>query len=287
MATTLSSSQAAASLRLAQEFKAEQNREAARIAALVALYYSQRVKVDDPSTLEDWLATVIPYLIRASDDGARRAASFFDAVRRLEVPGAEPFRAEAVIGAVDPGVRKSLLTVGPYAYTNKARKIDELDVGPQQKKALLADAKKEATRALAAATVRHAQAGGRDTVIRAADRDPVALGWVRVTRPEPCFFCAMLASRSLNYRAYKDGSFEMSDARFSGPGDAKVHDECGCSMKAVYSNNDSAVKRLEPFVDMWARWGAGGGDAALRFRRGYEHWAETGEFLTWDEVDAA
>lgn len=284
---TLGEAQARASATLTARFKARQNAEAAKIAALIALYYQTRVNVEDPESVEAWLELMIPRLIRASDNGARDAAAFFAAIRRLEVPGAAPFTAIPATGFIDEGVRRSLLTVGPFDYMNKAAQIRTLEVGPNQEKALLAEAKQVTAKKIAASTVRHAQGGARQTIHGNAEQDRVALGWVRVTRAKPCFFCAMLASRGLRYRAFKEDSFELSDARFTGDGDAKVHDECGCSLKPVYVTNDPLVEATDQWADMWERWGAGGGDAALRFRRGYNHWSATGEFLTWDQADAA
>lgn len=280
---TLSEAQAAQALALTTAFKTAENRRAARMAALVALYYRQRVNVEDPSSIEAWLDIVVPLLIRESDSGARQAAQFFDTLRRIEAPGAPAYAATPALGFIDEGVRKSLLTVGPYAYTNKARDIRS--IGPQREQALLAEAKQVTTKALAAATLRHTQAGSRQTVYDNAERDRVALGYVRVTRTDPCWFCAMLASRGLRYRAFTEGSFDASDARFSGDGDAKVHDNCGCSLKPVYADNDPLVARTERFADLWSEWGAGGGDAALRFRRGYEHLQGTGEMLTFEQAN--
>lgn len=282
---TLSDLQAAQSAALTQAFKTQQNREAAKIAATVALYYQRRVNVEDLASIERWLNIVIPRLIGTSDSGARSAAEFFQAIRRIEAAGAGPYAATVALGQVDEGVRKSLLTVGPYDYTNKAREIRTLDVGPQQQAALLAEAKQVTTKKLAAAAMRHAQAGGRQTIHDNAERDEVALGWVRVTKADPCAFCAMLASRGLRYRAFKEGSFDLSNANFTGDGDAKVHDNCGCSLKPVYADNDPLVARTQKFADMWTLWGAGGGDSALRFRRGYEHFQSTGEYLTWEQAN--
>jgi hypothetical protein len=285
--TTLSDLQAAQAANLTTSYKAQANREAAKTAALIALYYQQRV---DPSSIESvnrWLDLVIPRLITASDSGADRAAFFFDAIRRLELGvNAPTFKAEAAKGFIDEGVRKSLLAVGPYDYANKVAAIERLNVSPQQQRALLAEAKQVTSGKVASAVVRHAQAGGRQTIHENSQRDEVALGWVRVTKAKPCAFCAMLASRGLQYRAFKEGSFDLSDARFTGDGDAKVHDNCGCSLKPVYARNDPLVDQTKQFADMWSMWGAGGGDAALRFRRGYDHWRETGDFLTWDQVAA-
>lgn len=289
---TLSELQAAQALALTTAYKAQQNRDAARVAALVALYYQRRVDPESTQSIEDWLDLMIPRLIRASDNGAERARVYFDRIRDLEVGvNAPSYAAQAATGQIDDGVRKSLLTVGPYDFTNKMRDIRTLDkVSPQQEKALLVEAKALTTKKVASAVVRHVQAGGRQTIHRNAELDRVALGWVRVTRATPCAFCAMLASRGLRYRAFSEESFLASDSQFTGDGDAKVHDNCGCSLKPVYATNDPLVDKTKVFDEMWRRWGAGGMstiDPALRFRRGYDHFVETGEYLTWDQVNAA
>lgn len=287
MATaTLSEAQATQVAALTLAAKRRENREAARIAALIALYYQQRVDVEDPQAIERWLDLMIPRLINFSDSGARREATIYQAIRNIEVVS-DGFVAQPSLNVINEGVRKSLLTVGPYDYMNKAVEIRHLDVSPQQEKALLAQAKQVTTEKIAAAVVRHAQAGGRQTVYENSQRDPVALGWIRVTKDDPCFFCAMLASRGVSYRPFKEGSFEVSNANFTGDGDAKVHDNCGCSLKPVYSKSDPMADRVKPFADMWSMWGAGGGDAALRFRRGYEHFRKTGEYWTWDQAESA
>lgn len=282
---TLTEAQIRQSTALTTAFKQQQNADAAKIAALIALYYRTRVNAEDPESIEAWLDLVIPRLIAVSDRGARSAAVYFDAMRKIEVPKAAEFRITPALGMVDEGVRKSLETVGPFAYMNKMADIKRLDVPKAHQKALLNKAHETAAVRLAAAAVRHAQAGGRQTLHEAATRDDVALGYVRVTQARPCFFCAMLASRGLRYRAFKEGAFDLSDARFTGDGDAKVHDSCGCSLKPVYAEDDEFVKRTDAFADMWERWGAGGGDATLRFRRGYEHYQRTGDYLTWDQAN--
>lgn len=284
---TLSEQQAAASLALTQAFKQQANRDAAKIAAALSLYYRVRVDPESPQEVEAWLALFIPRLIAASDAGAVRAALYYDATRRLELPSAPLYRAEAATGFIDEGVRKSLLSVGPYDYANKVVEIRKIaNISENQRQAMIQEAKQDTAKALAASTIRHAQAGGRQTVHDNSQADKQALGWIRVTKADPCFFCAALASRGIHYRAFKEGSFNLSDARFSGEGDAKVHDKCGCSLKPVYATNDFMLKQNKRFQDMWSMWGAGGGDAMLRFRRGYDHFQRTGEYLTHEQASA-
>jgi hypothetical protein len=152
---------------------------------------------------------------------------------------------------------------------------------------MLTEAKEIAARNIAGATIRHVSNGGRQTLVDATERDTKALGYVRVTKDKPCFFCAMLASRGL---VFAEDSFDASDPRFTGDGTAKVHDNCSCTMKPVNRRKDDPfLAKATDFEDLWSRWGAGGGGqkAALRFRRGYDHWAATGQYLDWDVVNDA
>lgn len=272
----------AASEALTRAYKAQQNRRAAAIAAIVAAYYRNRVDVEDPQTIERWVDLMLPRVLSSHDTIGRLAATYASQLRRLEVPTEPRFTFDVVPGAVEEQIRTSLKVVGPYDYTNKMRDIRRLDVDEGQRRALEVEAKEVTARKVAASVIRHAQSGGRATLIGASDQDPVALGYVRVTRAKPCFFCAMLASRGL---VFAEDSFDFSDPRFTGDGTAKVHDECGCTMKPVYNRKtDEALAATEPFEDMWSRWGAGGGDALLFFRRGYDHWAKTGVFLDYETV---
>jgi hypothetical protein len=69
--------------------------------------------------------------------------------------------------------------------------------------------------------IKQVLAGGRMTIIGSTLRDPVALGWARVTTGDPCAFCRMLASRGPVYKSKKGAGFEP-------------HDVCGCTPEAVY-----------------------------------------------------
>lgn len=284
---TLSATQQQQSEALTQAFKAQENREAAKIAAIVALTYQQRVNVENPSSIEQWLSLVIGKLISANDSGARRAAAYYQAARRLEVPDAPRFSATASIGMVNEGVRESLLTVGPYEVTNKVNKARQSGASTADVEIIRSRANREAVRALAASTIRHAQSGSRQTVYDNSKQDRVALGWIRVTKANPCYFCAMLASRGVQWRPFSEGSFDQSNDRFTGEGNAKVHDECGCAMKPVWADNDPILKKSDEFADMWSTWGNGTSMEAVRnFRIGYEHFQRTGVSLTPEEIAA-
>jgi hypothetical protein len=84
----------------------------------------------------------------------------------------------------------------------------------------------------------------------------------------------MLAGRGLQHGyTYSEDSFDLSDARFTGDGTAKVHDNCQCHLKPVYVHTDDFVDRSEFFEQLYREFASGSGADALRnFRRGYEAW---------------
>lgn len=272
MATTSPEQQAYA---LTTSYKAQQNRLGALIAALVSIYYRQRVNVEDPASVARWLELMIPRILQGSSATAVLGARFATDLRALELPKASTLTFTPSVGAVEEQILKSLQVVGPFAYENKARDIRTLDVPDQQKEALLAEAKEVTARTISSATMRHVQNGGRQTIADATKVDRLALGYVRVTKDKPCFFCAMLASRG---KVFADDSFADSDPRFVGNGTAKVHDHCECALKAVYvEKGDIALQNTEKFTDMWMRWGKGQGNNSVKyFRKGYNLWLSDG-----------
>lgn len=103
--------------------------------------------------------------------------------------------------------------------------------------------------AAAAATVRHVQNGGRQMIDDVVQSDRQAVGYVRIVRAEPCHFCSMLASRG---PVFKDDSFDRSDPRFTGEGDVKVHDSCGCTLRPVYEKGPFAwPEQAEAYNEQW------------------------------------
>lgn len=58
-----------------------------------------------------------------------------------------------------------------------------------------------------------------------------AKGWARIPEPDCCSFCALLAIRG---PVFRDDSFEDSNAKFIGPGSAKVHNNCRCGIEPIF-----------------------------------------------------
>lgn len=112
------------------------------------------------------------------------------------------------------------------------------------------------------------------------------IGYARKTDDNPCYFCAVLASKGAVY--YSESSFDQSNSRirevkwtsggdkgtrraFIGDGPAKVHDNCQCTLRPVFRKSDSMDDRAEFFLDQWEAFGAAGdGRSAMQnFRRNY------------------
>lgn len=272
---------------LTDAYRQAQFKQAGTIAALVAAYYRSRLDFADPAAVQRWLDIMVPRILQTSSNTANLAAAYGNALRKIEAPGAPAFTFTPVQPAVTAQVEKSLLVVGPYAYENKMRQIDEMretghtkagvpiklsdaDVTALKQKAL-----KDTTTGVLGTSLRHAQQGGRATTYNASQNDRVAIGWIRITKAVPCFFCAMLASRGIEWGPYSEHSFDRSDARFVGDGEAKVHDHCACAVKPVYTTDDPLLDRTKVFENLWYEHSTGSGrDAINSFRKGYQVWAD-------------
>ena len=105
---------------------------------------------------------------------------------------------------------------------------------------------------LAGAVGRQVLDGGRQTVVENTKADPQALGWAVATGPEPCAFCAMLASRGPVYKSEETAL----------PG-GEWHPNCACEPEPSYSRSQPWPGQAYEYR---ARWLESGGDA-VEFRR--------------------
>lgn len=227
-----------------------------------------------------WLSFMLRLVRRDRTQSARYAIDYLSAYREIEgvtipfTPTLPDFPDEQVI--------TSLQVMGPVALRRKLAEVFEVPEGQEPPPAARLAPSSETARVLQAGLARsaqrHALNGGRDVVDQGLTQDPAAKGYVRVTDGDPCFFCAVLASRGA---VYASESFEDSDPRFSGPGNQKVHDGCGCSLVPVYDfdPNNPLIERSRDYQQLWADTGGKlSGPAAIReFRRAYE---KRGEYRT-------
>jgi len=101
--------------------------------------------------------------------------------------------------------------------------------------------------------------GGRDKVLDSVDSDQAAVGWYRVTDGDPCYFCAMLASRGIWYKTEASASFHP-------------HDHCGCQPAPAYSRDVElqpvAMEAARIYTASTKRYR--GKDKTRAFRRAWE-----------------
>lgn len=111
---------------------------------------------------------------------------------------------------------------------------------------------------------RYAADGGRATIQNTTDHDPLALGYARVTDGDPCYFCAMLASRGPVYRS-EASALRREDGR-------RYHNGCGCTAEPVYTKQQPWPGDARQYEQLWKDSTAGlrGANAIRAFRRAHE-----------------
>jgi len=107
--------------------------------------------------------------------------------------------------------------------------------------------------------------GADDTTSATAEADPVALGWYFHTDGDPCFWCALIASRGT---VFKGDSFEASNRKFIGDGTAKIHNGCACVVAPVFSRTQELPDINREAEEVYKNRGEG--DALNAFRRAWE-----------------
>lgn len=253
----------ATALEVADAHRVAQNRLTAALALLIVRYFRslQGPQVDIEAAGRAWLAAVLPVLAAAHGQSARLAAAYWREQHGLNVGEVSRYAPSAnVLGLNYEQARRSL------AYTGIVHYQDRLERGMDPGRAWelsAADA--------AGSAVRLAGDGGREALIEAFTDETLAIGWSRATRANPCYFCAMLASRG---PVYKGDSFDQSDARFSGGdilSEVKVHDSCGCFLVPVYDRFAPEPGNNRAFAELWSAstGGTSGQDAVKAFRQAY------------------
>lgn len=272
--------------RLDDAHYAQQAANAGALAVAMNAAFAQ-VRADSlASTGTAWLTQAIALIVGARRRSALLALAYSQSARRLRLPGVPDLPTLPPIP--DPPLeqlRESLIHVGlrqtvfdlamlpdrpvtaqrlildatsvgtPEALESLQEDIRRLERETVQIDAMMQQIMDRAQKRVAAASVRHVQNGGRDATRDFVKVDRRALGFVRVTRPDCCFFCAMLASRGPVFAA---DSFVESDKDFADDplgrwaSDVKVHDSCGCQLRPIYTRSDSELPDLgREADDLW------------------------------------
>lgn len=266
----MATSTAAASL--SQKHQQQVNRTGLLFYALALRLWQQYAKQKDvDESAARWMAALIPKALQGRNEAARQGREYYQTFRILETPERAIWQPPTQLVSLERSViETSLRVTGPVAFKAKAAKIADLDADPRTEKALLDRAFTEAGEQAAAAVMRHVADGAREQVVEDVKADPLALGYMRVTKSgNPCYFCAILASRG---PVYEEDSFEDSDGRFTGVGTAKAHDNCSCSMEPVFSRATAMPDTSRRANEVWGNVTAGksGSAAIIAFRRAWE-----------------
>lgn len=183
---------------------------------------------DLDATFRRWLTVVSPIVQTQRRASATLASAYLSAFRTLELGvDAGPFAPVPAGPAPARAVATSMLITGP-ATIRSARAggvASAIAVNRAQGRA-------------AAAAMRHALNGGRETVVSSLERDRLSLGWSRVTSAKPCAFCAMLASRGPVYRS-------------EGTADFHAHDHCSCAAEPVYRRDAAWAPGARRLRELW------------------------------------
>lgn len=214
------------------------------------------------SLSEQWIASML-LVIRDARSRSEGAAALYYGLERYEqapdlptFPGAaaDELEDEAVLVALDAAGRKAV----ERALEDSKRTLPEaLELGGT---------------GVAGSADRISLNGGRTYWLNAHREDRYSLAYFRNPRAGCCSFCAMLASRGAVYR---EDSFDSSDPRFFGPGNAKVHDSCHCTIGSIWRQESSTVVLPAFGAQMGTLWeqatkGLSGKAAQNAFRNAYE-----------------
>lgn len=273
-------SSAAAYAALDAAYRAATARTAANVIRILAARWRLIVPTRLADTSQVWLDDAVEAVLAGQRTAAAMADAYAERVRSLSVPDARPFTPPPPRAPNPEQIRKSLEFTGIRTTAREIARVDsvrqaapdeEIDSASRTAEGRTQQLLNEGLQRAAGATIRHITTAGRDQLEDIVCADSVAIGWARTTKAGSCYFCAMLASRGY---VYKEESFRESNARFQGVGEQKVHDNCGCGLRPIYSPVDPLPDRMEALEQMWVdmtrETGFGGKQAINEFRRRYE-----------------
>lgn len=246
--------------RLLEDHRVEQEQigrdTVARLAPLWRII--EPTSVDSSATV--WVDAVLPVIEDGFQESQQAADRFVRDYRQAIVPDAEP-----------------LVSVEFDDFPEERATVSVIVTGPVEVKRQLPapDAGEKGFASSSAAAVKIVADGGRQAVEQLVELDEEAIGYARKCDSNPCYFCAMLASRGA---VYKKDSFVLANRRFKGEGVAKTHDNCQCTLRPVYESDDSLDEdgRDAEAQEMWRIWEESTGilsnEAERRaFRRAWEN----------------
>lgn len=263
--------------------RVKQAANAERVAQLVLAYFLTRVDGENLSgTVGDWLDFSVGQIKRGYERAHLLSVAYTRAVQDVYIPGAEPIEIPPLPPVPEEKLRRSLSYTGPGTVAVELKKTPEALEPPRGATAQETERYERAktsrgerikivmekgAAAASATTYKNVFNGHRDTTDLLVVRKQI-VGYLRVTKDNPCGFCLLLASRG---PVYREDSFAESDARFTGPGNHKVHDSCGCMLRPLFSRvPENWTSQARQADDLWKavgkETGKTGNDAINEFR---------------------
>lgn len=279
---------------LALEHAQDQEEVAAQLAlGLLPMWYILNPDDLDATTLP-WLMAIMPLIKKAYEQSQRLGGVFLNDYRFAALPTKDPLNIEL------PNVEKPL-DVNDLAWNTLDFPGPQIDVQPFDEDAVsrnmvvngpsrvmagmdektLEEAMTTGLHTSSGAAIRQAINGSRSVTRDVAEQDPSILGYARVTDSDPCYYCAILASRGAVYRA---DSFVASDADFKGGSIAdlgenwsdvaKVHDNCRCTLRPVYMKAHFRDRESWFYYEQWKEFSKGKSNAKAiqNYRKHFVHY---------------
>lgn len=229
----------------AQDMQAAQQELIAILLSELDLLWDQLDPQNLPETLDPWIEAVTAVIEDyAVAIGALAQDMYLDA---REDAG---FESEFDPGTIEPPDVEQIETALRWAVSELVRGGD----------------KDAAWERLDGAATKLVLDAGRDATAVAAVEDPQARGWVRVARPDACYFCRMLAIRPAA-RGWLYTSRETAETKADG---SKYHDHCKCVAAPVFEGQDyDPPAYVRDWLKLWnsSTEGKAGKKAVNAFRR--------------------
>lgn len=173
------------------------------------------------ATAAAWLDLMVDLIVGFRQRSLTVSLSYYDHFRAAEI-GEDDFDTDDIHVPLSlNAVRASLIATGPAHIKHQTMVHRNVDQATDTGLVLVSGA-----------ASRHVLNGGRDGITEAATRDKRTVGWMRVTRPDCCYWCAMLASRGPVYHS-EATAFRTTERSERGPGE-KYHDHCACTAEPLF-----------------------------------------------------
>lgn len=180
---------------------------------------------------------------------ARAAAGVRGSFRPVPADPAPLPQVQSLVGWATRDLRKPVLPASPTAPVPPSEEVVQA-----------------AERDLVAGAEKLTLNAARNTVAENVERDRKAVGWYFATDADPCYWCALIASRGI---VFQHDSFEASNRQFVGKGRAKVHNGCGCNVEPAFDRQMTLPDTCQQALAVYKNRGKG--DALNAFRKAWEN----------------